>query len=62
MTDVNVFSTSMNLSQMIDLTSEAQWTQGDILSWSKAAWTFSGSVEEKTDQKTFTSQKFPNLF
>ena len=35
-TNVNVFSVTMNLSQLVDITTAGRWTDGDVVSWSEA--------------------------
>ena len=44
-TNVNVFSVAMNLSQQVDVTTTGRWTDGDVVSWSETEWTLSGSAE-----------------
>ena len=60
--NVNVFSGSMQLSEMINISSSGQWTDGDIVSWSKSLWTFSGSVKEVFDKDIEKKSQFPHLF
>ena len=57
-TNVNVFSVPMNLSQPVEVTTTGCWTDGDVVSWSKAEWVLSGSAEELFYQQP----TFPNLF
>ena len=45
-TNVNVFSVPMNVLQMVGFTTTDRWTEGDVVSWSKATWTLLGNVEE----------------
>ena len=61
-TNVNVFSVPMNVSQMVDITSTGRWTDGDIVSWSEATWTLSGNVDELIDTYSESPNNFPNLF
>ena len=61
-TNVNVFSELMNISSMVKVTSLGQHREGDIVSWSKATWTFSGRVEKVIDHNTFSKIYFPHLF
>ena len=61
-TNINVFSTAMNETQMYDVTSTGQWTEGDIVSWSKAVWSLSGNVETLTKETNGHASTFPNLF
>ena len=61
-TNVNVFSVPMNVSQMEDVTSSGLWTDGDIVSWSQADWAFSGNIDELTDEKNKDPYHFLNLF
>ena len=50
-TNVNVFSVAMTVSQMEVATSTGRWANGDIVSWSQAAWALTGSVEEMTSNE-----------
>ena len=60
-TNVNVFSVPMEKSKMIDSTSSGNFSDGDIVNWSKAIWGFNGSV--KIGSKEYYKQVyFPNLF
>ena len=61
-TDVHVFSAPMNLSQMVESTSNDQWPDGDIVSWTQATWNFSGNTEEITNEEMKLSSSFSNLF
>ena len=60
--NVNVFSVSMNQTQMEKITTTGQWPEGDIVSWSEAIWTISGSVGQITSDKQEHLSNFPNLF
>ena len=59
-TNVNVFSVAMTVSQMEVATSTGRWANGDIVSWSQAVWALTGSVEEMTSNK-IENPNFPNL-
>ena len=61
-TNVNVFSVPLNLSHMVANTTAGRWTDGDIVSWSQAAWTLSGNVQEVNKKGLGKTFDFPNLF
>ena len=56
-TNVNVFSVAMNPSQLVEVTTTGRWTDGDVVDWSEAEWTLSGSAEELI----YKQPTFPNL-
>ena len=57
-TNVTVFFVPMNMSRLVDVTTTGRWTDGDVVSWSDAEWTLSGSAEELF----YEQPTFPNLF
>ena len=61
-TNVNVFSVPMNVSQMEDITSTGRWTDGDIVYWCEAVWTLSGNVRSVKNIEIENTSSFPNLF
>ena len=61
-TNVDVFRVPMTFSQMVAITTTGRWQDGDIVSWSEANWTLSGSVEKMTKENNGQSLSFPNLF
>ena len=62
-TNVNVFSYIMNISQMVDVTREGlSCTTGDIVSWNDSKWDFSGSVQEVTSNDVCKPSYFTNLY
>jgi hypothetical protein len=52
----------MNLSETVNITSTGRWAEGDVVSWSKSLWTFTGSVEEVLDKYIVEKSHFPHLF
>ena len=61
-TNVNVFSTSMNVSQMVDITTKGRWADGDIVSWSQATWNLLGNAQKIHNEENKHISRFPNLF
>ena len=60
-TNVQIFSAAMNISQMIYQTSERHCTPGDILSWEKAEWDFTGAVKSRILKNFCRKSRYPNL-
>ena len=61
-TNVNIFSEQLSIYQMKQITSKGKCTQGDLLNWSTAKWTFVGEVKSK-EMPGFCQEKlFPYLF
>ena len=61
-TNVNIFSTSMNISQMVHITSTGECRDGDVVSWPLTTWTFTGHVEEVTQEDICKPSHFPHLY
>ena len=60
-TNVNVFSDPMNVSQMEIITTTGLWTDGDIVSWSEADWTLSSSVKEISSNTIEQTPNHPSM-
>ena len=61
-TNINVYSDHMNVSQMEDITSTGRWTDGDIVSWSQAKWTLQGNTKEIIRRYSENTLSYRNLF
>ena len=61
-TNVNIFSDQLSLTKMKHITSTGQVTQGDLLTWPEATWTFVGKVQKKEFQGFSQENKFSQLF
>ena len=61
-TNLNIFSVPSNVSEMIQLTLRSQCSSGDVLSWSDAAWSLTGSVESMTTNEFCDNPYFHHLF
>ena len=61
-TNVNIFLAPLTRSDMINLTTTGQFTDGDIVGWSSASWSFSGNVMEVTEEQVSPPSHFPHLY
>ena len=60
-TNVNIFSAALSSSEMIRMSSTGHCTSGDVLSWTEAAWNFTGIVETLVLDGFCEKPYFPNL-
>ena len=61
-TNINVFSAAMDLAVMVQITSTAQCTEGNVVIWSKATWAFTGSVEEVHNEYNCGAPHYSHLY
>ena len=61
--NINVFSEPKSISEMVQITTMGQRTDGNIIAWSKATWSFTGQVEEvNDDDDTLQPSQFGHLY
>ena len=61
-TNVNIFSGLLNLSDMIDVTASGKCTQGTLLNWGEMRWTFKGRVSDELAKDFCRSNPFSDTF
>ena len=61
-TNVNIFSGLLNLSDMIDVTASGKCTHGTLLNWGEMRWTFKGRVSDELAKDFCRSNPFSDTF
>ena len=61
-TDVNIYSVPIKVTHMVNITTAGQFADGDVVSWSGAKWTLSGSAKDLKSQTICTPTIFPQIY